>query len=101
MQSILWGLVLLICLTSGLSVFYSIRSRRSSHAGYRGLYAARTNICMGFMLVFIALIQMFMFEGSTVRVIVGAVLLVLGAFNLFAGLRNHGHFQRHLSAEQK
>ena len=55
------------------------------------------NISMGFMLIFIAVIQMTMFTGSTVRVIVGSVLLCLGAFNLFAGLRNHASFQRLLA----
>ncbi|WP_195571894.1 YtpI family protein [Paenibacillus sp. 1001270B_150601_E10] len=94
MQVIQTILIGLICVASLSSVFFSFRSRRSQDALLRGLYAARMNISMGLMLIFIAIIQMTMFTGSTVRVIVGAVLLCLGAFNLFAGLRNHGAFQR-------
>ncbi len=100
MEWIQWALLLLICLTSALSVIYSFRSRRQAEPVLRGLYAARMNVCMGLMLIFIASIQMFLYTGSTVRVIVGAVLLVIGLFNLFAGLRNHGHFQR-LASPQK
>lgn len=81
-------------ISSAMSVFFSIRSRRAVDQRMRAIYAARMNICMGIMLIFIALVQMFLFEGSTVRVIIGAVFMLLGAFNLFAGIRNHGHFTR-------
>lgn len=97
MQVIQTILIALICAASLSSVFFSLRSRRSMDAVLKGLYAARMNISMGFMLIFIAVIQMTMFTGSTVRVIVGSVLLCLGAFNLFAGLRNHASFQRLLA----
>jgi hypothetical protein len=49
---------------------------------------------MGAMLISIAIIQLFLFTGSTVRVIVGAVMLLLGLFNLFAGIRNYGLYDR-------
>jgi YtpI-like protein len=90
----LWVLGALIVLTSVSSVIFSVRSRRSSDERLRGLYAARMNVSMGLMLIFIALIQMFMFSGSTVRVIVGALFMIIGLFNLFAGMRNHSHFSR-------
>jgi len=51
------------------------------------------NIAMGVMLILLALIQMLLFAGSTLRVIVGAVFLLLGLFNLFAGLRNHSVYR--------
>ncbi|MCG7405846.1 YtpI family protein [Paenibacillus sp. ACRRX] len=92
-------LTLLICLASISSVFFSFRSRRSKNVLQRGLFAARTNICMGLLLILIAVFQMTMFTGSTLRVIIGAILLALGVFNLFAGLRNHGHFNRLLAHE--
>lgn len=101
METIQWVLIILICMTSGLSVYFSFRSRREQATALRGLYAAKMNICMGFMLLFIASIQIFMFTASTVRVIVGAVLLVIGLFNLFAGIRNHSHFQAVYSAGKK
>jgi hypothetical protein len=76
-----------------LTVFYSYKSRRSADGRLRGLFAARMNICMGIMLLFISLIQIF-YPGSTLRVIIGAIFMLLGLFNLFAGIRNHGYFSR-------
>jgi len=81
-----------------LSVVFSYRSRRSRDPNERGLYGARMNICIGLTLIFLALIQMVLFSGSTLRVIVGAVFLVLGLFNLFAGLRNHAFFTKRRSS---
>lgn len=83
-----------ICLALLSSLYYSIRSRRSRDGIQRGLYGARMNISMGLMLLGIAFIQMVMFNSTTVRVIVGAIMLVVGIFNLFAGIRNHGYFSR-------
>jgi len=91
---ILWTLGVLIVLFSLLSVFFSIRARRARDGRLRRLYAARMNISMGVMLILIAVIQIFMFSVSTMRVIIGTVFLLLGLFNLFAGLRNHSHFSR-------
>ncbi|WP_276354168.1 YtpI family protein [Cohnella caldifontis] len=93
-NAITWVLGALIVLSCIGSVVFSFRYRRSADGRLRGLYAARMNVCMGLMLVFIALIQMFLFSGSTLRVVIGAVFLLLGLFNLFAGLRNHSHFSR-------
>jgi uncharacterized membrane protein len=89
-----WTLAVLIIATSAGSVYFSYRSRRTADPKRRGLYAARMNICMGLMLLFIALIQMLLFSGSTLRVIVGALFMLLGLFNLFAGLRNHAYYSR-------
>lgn len=83
-----------VIVTCAMSVYYSSRKRRTDDAKKGGIYAARMNICMGLMLIFIALIQILLFETSTVRVIVASVFLLLGLFNLFAGLRNHGYYSR-------
>ncbi|MDR9856449.1 MULTISPECIES: YtpI family protein [unclassified Paenibacillus] len=88
---LLFALLVVSCICAAL---YSSRSRRAKDARERGLYGAVTNIFMGLMLVMLALIAMFMFRGSTVAVIVEAVFLVLGAFNIFAGIRNRGYFHR-------
>lgn len=93
-QVLLWVFAILIIATSVMSAVYSYRSRRTADAKLRGLYAARMNISMGLMLIFIALIQMFLFSGSTLRVVVSGLFMLLGLFNLFAGLRNHSHFKR-------
>jgi hypothetical protein len=89
-----WVFAALIIVTSVLSALNSYRSRRAADGRMRGLYASRMNISMGLMLVFIAIIQMFLFSGSTLRVIVGALFMVIGLFNLFAGMRNHSHYSR-------
>ncbi|WP_373229465.1 YtpI family protein [Cohnella sp.] len=89
-----WVFGVIIMLSSVFSALYSFRARRETNAKLRGLYTSRMNISMGIMLIFIALIQMFMFSGSSLRVVVGALFILLGLFNLFAGLRNHSHFTR-------
>ena len=76
-----------------LSMYYSIRYRRQKDPLLRGLYAARMNICMGIMLLAIAVTQLFFFTDSAVRRAFGTVCVLLGCFNLFAGLRNHRRFQ--------
>jgi Zn-dependent protease len=88
-----WLLMILICLLSLGSVYYSYKSRRSADARARGMNAALMNICMGFMLVLIAIFFMLAYSGSTLKVIVGAMFIVLGLFNLFAGLRNHSIYR--------
>jgi len=89
-----WLIMAVITVSLVMTVFYSYKSRRNADGRLRGLYAARMNICMGVMLLFIAFIQMFLFPGSTLRVVIGAIFMLLGLFNLFAGIRNHGYFTR-------
>ncbi|MFB9752567.1 YtpI family protein [Paenibacillus hodogayensis] len=86
-------LIVFACSLFG-SVFYSVRYRRQQARKARGIDAAKMNMSMGAMLVSISLIQLFLFEGSSVRVIVGLVMLLLGLFNLFAGIRNYGLYNR-------
>lgn len=52
------------------------------------------NILLGSMLVLLALMSMFLFRGSTISIVVEAVFLVLGAFNVFSGLRSYGYYSR-------
>ncbi|MHA7964331.1 YtpI family protein [Paenibacillus sp. CAU 1782] len=89
-QMISWVLSPLILISLGFSAFYSIKTRRSQEPGNRGLYQARTNIAMGAMLIFIAAVQLFLSGESTLRIVIGALFGVIGLFNVFAGLRNHG-----------
>ncbi|UKS24341.1 YtpI family protein [Paenibacillus sp. HWE-109] len=94
MYAIQITLFILICLMLALSVYFSFRSRREQDVTKRGLYSARMNICMGLMLILIAVTQIFFFSESSFRRIFGTVLVLLGVFNVFAGIRNHGHFDR-------
>lgn len=49
---------------------------------------------MGMMLIFISFIQLLLSNESTLRIVLGALFLVLGLFNVFAGLRNLIFYQR-------
>jgi len=89
-----WSLLILVAVTSSVAAVWSWKSRRATDARLRGLYAARMNICMGPMLIFIALLYMLMFSGSTLKVIIGALLILMGLFNLYAGIRNHAVYSR-------
>ncbi|MFX3635056.1 MAG: YtpI family protein [Candidatus Pristimantibacillus sp.] len=82
-----------IIITLALTVLFSYKSRRSSDQRLRGLNASRMNISMGVMLIFIAGVQLFLSNESTARIIIGTLFLVLGLFNLFAGLRNQSHYR--------
>ncbi|WP_018753387.1 YtpI family protein [Paenibacillus sanguinis] len=90
-QYILYSLLIFSCLSS---LFFSFKSRRSLEPATRALAGAKMNISMGLMLIILALIQMLLFTGSTLRVVIGAIFMVLGAFNIFAGIRNHGMYSR-------
>ncbi|WP_130613256.1 YtpI family protein [Cohnella abietis] len=94
LNTLQWVFGAIILVTCCLSAFNSFRARRSTEVRLRGLYTSRMNISMGLMLIFIAFFQMFMFSGSSVRVVIGSLFLLLGLFNLFAGIRNHSHFTR-------
>ncbi|MNN00048.1 hypothetical protein D3C76_287890 [compost metagenome] len=94
-EGILYVLYAGLVISSVGSIFFSFKSRRSLDPIVRGKSSAKMNIFMGAMLIILALIQMFMYSGSTVRVVVGALFMVLGAFNIFAGIRNLSIFARH------
>jgi hypothetical protein len=94
MQTLQFILIAVVVASCASSVFYSVRHRRTASPKKKGVFAARMNISMGTMMLAIALIQIALFEPSTVRVIVGVVFLLIGLFNLFAGVRNHSIFSR-------
>lgn len=82
-----------IIITLVLTVLFSYRSRRASDQRQRGLHASRMNISMGIMLLFIAGVQLLLSNESTARIVIGTLFLVIGLFNLFAGLRNHSIYR--------
>lgn len=87
-------LVAVILITLFASVYFSFKYRRQTSRRARGLDAAKMNISMGIMLIAISLVQLLLFTGSSTRVVIGAIFLLLGLFNLFAGIRNHAMFKR-------
>lgn len=76
------------------AALYSFSSRRAQDPLEKGIKRSLMNVFLGAMLVTLSLICMFMFRGSTGNVIVEAVFLVLGAFNIFSGLRSYGLYSR-------
>jgi len=77
-------------------VVFSFRARRATDPTARGLNGARVNLSMGALLILASIVQFILFEPDTVRIIVGAAFLLLGLFNVFAGLRNHAYYRRQL-----
>ena len=78
---------------SAMAVYHSFKSRRASSLELRFTHAAKMNISMGVMLLAIAIIQIFLFPYSTVRLVFGTVCLLLGTFNLYSGIRNLLYFR--------
>jgi len=74
------------------SIYFSVKSRQAKEPIKKGLLTAKLNISMGSMLIFISAVQLFLSNQSTMRIILGAIFLVFGLFNLFAGLRNKSYF---------
>ncbi|PZE21463.1 YtpI family protein [Paenibacillus xerothermodurans] len=87
-------LPILIFVPLCFSVYYSVRSRRSEDPKQRGLLTAKMNIAMGIMLVVIAVAQLFFVESSNTSRVFGTICVLLGLFNLFAGMRNYSQFSR-------
>jgi glucose uptake protein GlcU len=83
--------VILLSLLS--TVFYSYRSRTHTDAFKRGVLSSKMNISMGFMLVAMAMLQIFLFEANNMRTVLGIIFLLLGLFNFFSGARNLIHYR--------
>ncbi|WP_248930500.1 YtpI family protein [Paenibacillus hamazuiensis] len=95
MDTIRTILFVLIVVMLVVSVYFSIRYRRESDPGRRGLFTSQMNISIGIMLAIIAVTQLFFFTDSVTRRVFGTVCLLLGLFNLFAGIRNYSIFSRY------
>ncbi|MBY0218334.1 YtpI family protein [Paenibacillus illinoisensis] len=87
-------LIAIFALAMVCSALNSIRSYRAANAADAGFYRSWTNIWMGGMLIVLSIILMFVFTGSSLSIVVEALFLIIGAYNLFAGLRNRSYFAR-------
>ena len=81
------------------AAWYSLNARRKADPAERGIAFAAMNIWMGVMLIALSVVAMLLFSGSTPAVIVEAVFMVLGAFNIFSGLRSRTYFTRRKSSQ--
>jgi hypothetical protein len=75
-----------------LSAFYSIKSRRQPEPQRKGLLAAKMNISMGVFLITIGLSEVILNTMNTLRLIIASIFLVMGLYNLFAGMRNRQYY---------
>ncbi|MNO46860.1 hypothetical protein D3C76_371520 [compost metagenome] len=85
-------ILMMVCLIG--AAVYSFASRRAQDPLEKGAKRSIMNILLGAMLVSLSLICMFVFRGSTVNVIIEAVFFLIGAFNIFSGLRSYGFYSR-------
>ncbi|WP_379135860.1 YtpI family protein [Paenibacillus sp. sgz500958] len=76
------------------AALFSIAARRTPDPLDKGLKRSALNILMGAMLVTLALMSMFLFHGSTLSVIIEAVFILMGLFNMFSGLRSRSYYLR-------
>jgi len=85
--------ILLVVFVLG-AAYFSTSSRRSDDPLEKGLKRSMMNVMMGAMLVTLGLMSMFLYHGSTLNIIIEAVFLIIGLFNLFSGLRSYGYYSR-------
>lgn len=84
---------ILVAVLLGFSFYYSYKTRRQADPDMRGLLQAKQNMAMGLMLTVLSVYPLYLMPGSTIRVLIGALFLVLGLFNLFAGIRNYAVYK--------
>ncbi|MBO2942483.1 hypothetical protein JJQ72_00575 [Paenibacillus sp. F411] len=98
MDMLKYALIFVLAAACVLAALNSVRARRKRDPLERGRHQALTNVWMGVMLIVLSVLAMLMFSGSTVAVIVEAIFMVLGAFNIFAGLRSRSYYSRQQKA---
>ena len=100
-QFIQWFLSPVIFISALFTIYFSVKSRQVKDPLKKGIQGGKLNISMGIMLIFISFVQLFLSNESTLRIVLGAVFLVLGIFNLFAGMRNLSYYQRQASQHKQ
>lgn len=84
-------------ITLGFSIYYSVKYRRERKPDHKGLLQAKQNISMGIMLTLLSLYPLLFISGSSAGIVIGAIFLLIGLFNLFAGIRNHTVYRARLA----
>ncbi len=89
-----WLVYLLLVSLLAVTVWFSVRARRQTEGVLRQLLFARMNISIGLLFLVLSFAQMFLSPYSWWRVGFAIVVLLIGLYNLFVGLRNHGYYSR-------
>ncbi|NBI28273.1 YtpI family protein [Chengkuizengella marina] len=85
---------IIVLVSAWLSFYFSMKARRTKDAKQQGLMRSRMNMSIGVTLLTISCIQLFLFEFTWPRIIVGIVFLLLGLANIYGGIRNHVHIMK-------
>lgn len=96
-------LMFIVVVAASFSVYYSIQTRsfrKSQDFDLMKYYNSKTNITMGIMLVAMAIVQLFMFPETTGwRIGVGIVFLLVGAFNLYMGIKHFKTYRERVQSQ--
>jgi hypothetical protein len=90
----------LLLIELAVTVYYSIRGRRSRDILQRAIFFARMNIMIGVLFLTMSFAQLFTTSYNQWLIMFAIVVMIIGLFNLFVGIRNHGIYTR-LSKTEK
>jgi hypothetical protein len=75
-----------------LSLIFSIQYRMTKHPILRKMGQGLMNICIGLTLILFSL-QLFASAVTTIRAVVGLVLILLGLFNFIMGIKHYRYYK--------
>ncbi|AMA73980.1 YtpI-like protein [Aneurinibacillus thermoaerophilus] len=90
---------IVIILSATIAIYYAI-TWRSQPGVIARIYQARMNIGMGIFLLGVGTNQLMFDDVDTIRLVIGIILLFIGAVNLIMGIRNLTYFTK-LKREQQ
>lgn len=79
---------ILLFVSLGFSVAYSVKYRKQTDPYQRSKYQAKQNTAMGLMMILLAVYPLYLMPGTTISITIGIIFLLIGLFNLFVGVRN-------------
>lgn len=91
-------LVILFMFSLAFYVFYKAKYFRTQRPAEKKWISAKSSIALGLFVALFGLNQFFIHQ-TTVGYIVGTVFLVLGAFNVFGGIKSYKFYLPHAIEE--
>lgn len=95
------AIYVLMIIQLGLTAYFSLRARRHRDPLKRGLNFARMNIMIGVLFLTLSLAQLFTAPFRNLFVAFAILVLLIGLYNLFVGIRNHITFSQMIDAESQ
>lgn len=93
--------ILIICsigITTFGTIYHSILSRKK-HGTAKALHQARMNIQMGILFLSIGLLQILTPGSHPIRLILIALICIVGLINLYYGIKRHKWVMAYIKAE--